>query len=228
MQILNLKRNILLAIASVFTLGIFSAPAPAEAAPNNVTCYMVSWNYWFPANKRVRCMATDYVYNPVTPYDIAATESGQSVVLDVQTSAPGGVIAVSPCTKSGDATVTCPLRYAPNNFVTGVEFMASRGDNVVSADLPSLHVRALMGGGNDTISVDASTTSYVSGGDGNDTLLGGTGQDQFDAGRGVDFIDIEGGSSDVAYCGSSAIESPVDVVDADATDSVGGNCQSVY
>jgi hypothetical protein len=230
MRIVNkMKGSILFAIAAAFSLGIFASPAPASAAPNNVTCYMVSWNYWFPANKRVRCMATDYISNPITPYDIVATESanGQSVVLDIQTSAPGGIIATAPCTKNG-TTVTCPLNYAPNNFVTGVEFIASRGDNAVTADLPSLHVRAIMGGGNDEIVVAASTTSYVSGGAGNDTLIGGIGQDQMDAGKGADFIDVDDGTADTVYCGSAAIESPVDVVDADATDSVSGNCQSVY
>jgi Ca2+-binding RTX toxin-like protein len=222
----SLQRSTLGVIACA--IAFLGAPAVAAAADNNVQCMVQSWQWFNPADKRLHCFANNYTYNPATPFDMTVTEAGSDVTIVVNTSAPGGFTVSAPCTKTNATTAVCPKTYAPNNFISHVQVVGSMGNNALTYNAPSLRLAGYFGNGNDTVDVQACTTSTVTGGAGNDTLIGGSGANTFYADAGQDFIDIDDGAADSAYCGTATVEPPSDIVDSDTSDTVGGSCLQVY
>jgi Ca2+-binding RTX toxin-like protein len=105
-------------------------------------------------------------------------------------------------------------------------------DNTVTCaagGIRGITVRA--GDGADSVRNKTSTSSTLSGGDGNDSLEGGSGGDVLRGNKGVDthaggagddFIDSRGDKPDVVICGTGD-----DTVRADGEDSVAADCEAV-
>jgi Ca2+-binding RTX toxin-like protein len=87
---------------------------------------------------------------------------------------------------------------------------------------------ALGGNGDDTIVIQTTPpvvpggSYFISGGNGDDTLVGGPFDDTIDGGNGSDSIDASDGGADTIACGAGN-----DVVHADATDTVASDCEVV-
>jgi Ca2+-binding RTX toxin-like protein len=99
---------------------------------------------------------------------------------------------------------------------------------------PSAGIRGItvsLGDGADSVRNETATPSTLSGGDGNDSLVGGSGPDILRGNKGIDtqsggagddFIDSRGDKGDIIQCGDGN-----DTVMADATDTVASDCEVV-
>lgn len=217
---------------SLSLLGSVAAPGEAHAA-NNVDAVEVKTLY-FPYNyltdRQLSIGASRYAGNPEDPIVISVVESGSNIVVTLDSDAAGGIVTYSPCSLSG-SVVTCPRTFDTNKVVKRIQVVGSGGDDDIEINVPSLPVSVSAVNGDDYVEVLACMNSNISGGYGNDTLIGGTGTDTINGDQGTDYIYgyTDPAGADALYCGSSYIESAVDVVVKDGSDTVGNstNCSSI-
>jgi Ca2+-binding RTX toxin-like protein len=135
--------------------------------------------------------------------DLTISASGNDYVLE---DSEATISAGPGCSTSGSHRATCS-----GNGINGIT--VSLGDR------------------DDSVQITTSTSSTLSGGDGNDSLEGGPGRDTLrgnggvdahDGGAGDDFIDSRGNQPDVVRCGPGN-----DIARADQVDLVAFDCETV-
>jgi Ca2+-binding RTX toxin-like protein len=216
-----------------------AAPAAASASQNvdKIGIGRIRITPFFTL-RQIGFAADRFEGNPADPVRVTATEEaeGRTVTIRDVSTAAGGFVALTPCEKTEAQTAVCPTPEAEGITVSLISVDgAAEGNQSITIDTPTLLAAAQTGSGNDTISVPHARAgpqidaAIIDGGAGDDTLTGSPGLDEIYGEQGTDtiFAFNEPAASDIVYCGTRAIERPVDIAHVDSLDTVNGECARV-